>query len=65
MLLSLPIPGLFVTGTDTDVGKTVVAGAIADWEKLLATNPQYEGKAQVERMLAEVRNHVADQPSND
>ena len=26
-----PIPGLFVTGTDTGVGKTVVAGAIADW----------------------------------
>jgi dethiobiotin synthetase len=30
MLRSLPIPGLFVTGTDTDVGKTVVAGAIAN-----------------------------------
>lgn len=27
----LEIPGLFITGTDTDVGKTVVAGAIADW----------------------------------
>ena len=26
-----PIAGLFVTGTDTGVGKTVVAGAIADW----------------------------------
>src|SRR5215210_2930024 len=25
------IPGLFVTGTDTGVGKTLVAGAIADW----------------------------------
>jgi dethiobiotin synthetase len=25
------IPGLFVTGTDTGVGKTVVAGAIAAW----------------------------------
>ncbi|HEV7297840.1 MAG TPA: dethiobiotin synthase [Tepidisphaeraceae bacterium] len=25
------IPTLFITGTDTDVGKTVVAGAIADW----------------------------------
>ncbi len=31
MLRPLPIPGLFVTGTDTEVGKTVVAGAIADW----------------------------------
>ncbi|HEX8912180.1 MAG TPA: dethiobiotin synthase [Humisphaera sp.] len=27
----LSIPALFVTGTDTDVGKTLVAGAIADW----------------------------------
>lgn len=25
------IPGLFVTGTDTGVGKTVIAGAIANW----------------------------------
>ena len=31
MLKPVPIPGLFVTGTDTGVGKTVVAGAIADW----------------------------------
>jgi dethiobiotin synthetase len=31
MLDPLPIPGLFITGTDTGVGKTVVAGAIADW----------------------------------
>lgn len=32
MLLSpVKTPGLFVTGTDTGVGKTVVAGAIAHW----------------------------------
>ena len=31
MLRPIPIPGLFITGTDTEVGKTVVAGAIADW----------------------------------
>jgi dethiobiotin synthetase len=30
-LRPVPIPGLFVTGTDTGVGKTVVAGAIAAW----------------------------------
>ena len=30
-LRPLRIPGLFITGTDTDVGKTVVAGAIAAW----------------------------------
>ena len=31
MLRPATIPGLFITGTDTGVGKTVVAGAIADW----------------------------------
>jgi len=30
MLSPVPIPGLFITGTDTNVGKTVIAGAIAD-----------------------------------
>lgn len=28
---SVHLPGLFITATDTEVGKTVVAGAIADW----------------------------------
>ena len=31
MLSPLKIPGLLITGTDTGIGKTVVAGAIADW----------------------------------
>ena len=31
MLHPIPIPGLLVTGTDTGVGKTVVAGAIGNW----------------------------------
>lgn len=31
MLSRATIPGLFITGTDTGVGKTVVAGAIAGW----------------------------------
>ena len=31
MLQPIPIPGLFITGTDTDVGKTVIAGAIANY----------------------------------
>src|SRR3954453_4363787 len=31
MLRPIPIPGLFITGTDTDVGKTVIAGAIANY----------------------------------
>jgi dethiobiotin synthetase len=31
MLEALTIPGLLIIGTDTEVGKTVVAGAIAQW----------------------------------
>jgi dethiobiotin synthetase len=31
MLTPIPISGLFITGTDTDIGKTLIAGAIADW----------------------------------
>src|SRR5438105_1216088 len=31
MLHAVPIPGLFITSTDTAVGKTVIAGAIAQW----------------------------------
>jgi dethiobiotin synthetase len=31
MLSKVPIPGLLVAGTDTNVGKTVIAGAIARW----------------------------------
>ncbi|HEY1923497.1 MAG TPA: dethiobiotin synthase [Tepidisphaeraceae bacterium] len=31
MLTRPKIPGLFITGTDTGVGKTLVAGAIANW----------------------------------
>jgi dethiobiotin synthetase len=31
VLRPIPIPSLLITGTDTGVGKTLVAGAIADW----------------------------------
>lgn len=31
MLQPIPIPGLLITGTDTGIGKTVIAGAIARW----------------------------------
>jgi dethiobiotin synthetase len=31
MLAKPTIPGLFITGTDTGVGKTVIAAAICDW----------------------------------
>jgi dethiobiotin synthetase len=31
MLNHSPIPGLFITGSDTGIGKTLIAGAIAHW----------------------------------
>ena len=36
-------------------GKKDNAGAIADWEKLLAANPNYPGKDKVAQMIAEVK----------
>lgn len=38
MLRPLQIPGLFITGTDTDIGKTLVTGAIAQWLRLRGRN---------------------------
>jgi tetratricopeptide (TPR) repeat protein len=46
---------LFNRGMVKWQGKKDAAGAIADWEKLLATDPNYEGKDKVERMLDEAR----------
>ena len=40
-------------------GKSDGDGALADWNKLLATAPQYDGRAQVEQMVAEVKQHQA------
>src|SRR5437762_14226630 len=34
MLKPLTIPGLLITGTDTGIGKTVIAGAIAQWFRI-------------------------------
>ena len=36
-------------------GKQDRAGAVADWEKLLATNPNYEAKDKVVQMIAEAK----------
>jgi len=40
-------------------GKKDGAGALADWEKLLATNPNYQGRDKVEQMMAEVKTQSA------
>jgi tetratricopeptide (TPR) repeat protein len=43
-------------------GKMDVNGAVADWEKLLATNPHYEGKDKVEQLIAEAKKHAGVKP---
>jgi tetratricopeptide (TPR) repeat protein len=43
-------------------GKMDVNGAVADWEKLLATNPNYEGKDKVEQLIAEAKKHSSVKP---
>jgi len=53
---------LFNLGLVKWKGKMDAAGAVADWEKLLATNPNYDGRAKVEQMLAEVKKDVRVKP---
>jgi tetratricopeptide (TPR) repeat protein len=50
---------LFNRGLVRWQGKKDAAGAIADWEKLLATDPNYDGRAQVEQMMADARKYAA------
>lgn len=46
---------LFNRGLVKWQGKKDAAGALADWQKLLAANPDYQAKSQVEQMMAEVK----------
>jgi tetratricopeptide (TPR) repeat protein len=46
---------LFNRGLVKWKGKADGAGAVADWEKLLAVAPNYQAKDKVEEMLAEVK----------
>jgi tetratricopeptide (TPR) repeat protein len=50
---------LFNRGLVLWKGKTDAAGAIADWGKLLAVNPEYQGKAQVEQLLDDAKSHIS------
>ena len=43
-------------------GKHDAAGAQADWQKLLAASPNYEGRGQVEQMLNEVKAQTGGKP---
>ena len=46
---------LFNLGLVEWQGKKDAASAIAQWEKLLAANPNYQGRGKVEQMLAEAK----------
>ncbi|HLY41098.1 MAG TPA: hypothetical protein VKR52_07775 [Terracidiphilus sp.] len=50
---------LFNRGLVKWQGKHDAAGAIADWKKLLAANPNYEQRDKVNQMLAEVQSQSA------
>jgi cytochrome c-type biogenesis protein CcmH/NrfG len=46
---------LFNRGVVRWQGKQDAAGAIADWKKLLAANPNYSGRNQVEQLIAQAQ----------
>ncbi|MGD0891754.1 MAG: tetratricopeptide repeat protein [Terracidiphilus sp.] len=50
---------LFNRGLVRLKGKGDAAGAVADWQKLLAVNPNYAAKNQVERLMAEAKQQIA------
>jgi tetratricopeptide (TPR) repeat protein len=50
---------LFNRGLVKWKGKLDSAGALADWQKLLATNPNYEHKDKVEDMMTEAKKDTA------
>lgn len=43
-------------------GKMDVDGAVAAWQKLLATNPTYEARDKVEQLMAQARKHTNIKP---
>jgi tetratricopeptide (TPR) repeat protein len=49
---------LFNRGVVRWQGKQDSAGAITDWKKLLATTPNYQGRAQVEQLIAQAQGGV-------
>jgi cytochrome c-type biogenesis protein CcmH/NrfG len=53
---------LFNLGIVKWKGKGDIAGAEADWKKLLAANPNYEHKDQVEQIMAEAQQQTAPKP---
>ena len=53
---------LFNLGVVQWQGKMDINGALATWQRLLDTNPNYEGKAKVVELMAQVRKHSSIKP---
>jgi cytochrome c-type biogenesis protein CcmH/NrfG len=53
---------LFNLGLVKWKGKMDSTGALADWQRLLAANPQYEERGKVKEMIAEVKKQAAGKP---
>ena len=54
---------LFNLGIVEWQGKMNVAGALSAWQKLLDTNPNYENKAKLLELMAQVRKHSEIKPA--
>ena len=53
---------LFNLGIVQWQGKMDIANAVATWQKLLDTNPNYENRAKVEELMAQAKKHSNVQP---
>jgi cytochrome c-type biogenesis protein CcmH/NrfG len=53
---------LFNLGIVKWQGKMDVKGAVASWQKLLETNPNYENKDKVQQLIAEAQKHASVKP---
>jgi tetratricopeptide (TPR) repeat protein len=53
---------LFNLGVVQWQGKMDVKGALATWQKLLDTNPNYEGKDKIVELMAQVKKHSGIKP---
>ena len=53
---------LFNLGVVKWQGKMDIQGAVTVWQKLLKTNPNYEGKEKVEELMAQAQKHAGVKP---
>ncbi len=53
---------LFNLGVVQWQGKMDIKGALTTWQRLLDTNPNYEGKSKVVELMAQVRKHSSIKP---